>query len=255
MGLYRDTGIVLRDYKLGEADRIVVLLTSEHGKVRAVAKGVRKTKSRFGARLEPMSHVRLLLYRSRSNDPSALDIVSQAESVEPLSPMLAKSAKGVPDPAKYDEGLLFEPKWDGFRCIVFRDGDEVELGSRNERPLARYFPELVAARKPDGLELAVRAERGDRSRSPAQVGRLRGGAADVSEVCELPEGCQERRGRHPLSAPGAGGAACGAGLDSVGNFALTQSPMPPVRTMARDPRRSSSNATRSLTSSSGSESA
>ena len=65
----------------------------------------------------------------------------------PLSPMLAKSAKGIPDPAKYDDGLLFEPKWDGFRCIVFRDGDEVELGSRNERPLTRYFPEVVEAVK------------------------------------------------------------------------------------------------------------
>src|SRR5262245_31414064 len=61
--------------------------------------------------------------------------------------MLAKSAKGVPDPAKYEAGLLFEPKWDGFRCIVFRDGDEVELGSRNERPLTRYFPEIVEAVK------------------------------------------------------------------------------------------------------------
>ena len=82
--LYRDTGVVLRTYKLGEADRIVVLLTEEHGKVRAVAKGVRKTMSKFGARLEPMSHVRLQLYRGRE-----LDIVSQAESVEPLAPMLA----------------------------------------------------------------------------------------------------------------------------------------------------------------------
>ncbi len=84
--LYRDTGVVLRTYKLGEADRIVVLLTEEHGKVRAVAKGVRKTTSKFGARLEPMSHVRLLLYRGREG---GLDIVSQAESVEPLSPLLA----------------------------------------------------------------------------------------------------------------------------------------------------------------------
>jgi DNA repair protein RecO (recombination protein O) len=87
--LYRDTAVVLRTYKLGEADRIVVLLTAGNGKVRAVAKGVRKTMSRFGARLEPMSHVRLLLYRGRSSDSSALDIVSQAESVEPLAPLLA----------------------------------------------------------------------------------------------------------------------------------------------------------------------
>jgi DNA repair protein RecO (recombination protein O) len=82
--LYRDEGVVLRTYKLGESDRIVVIMTAHHGKVRAVAKGVRKTKSKFGARLEPMSHVRLLLYRGRE-----LDIVSQAESVEPLSPLLS----------------------------------------------------------------------------------------------------------------------------------------------------------------------
>ncbi len=81
--LYRDTAVVLRPYKLGEADRIVVLLTEEHGKIRAVAKGVRKTGSKFGARLEPMSHVRLLLSQGRE-----LDIVSQAESVETLAPML-----------------------------------------------------------------------------------------------------------------------------------------------------------------------
>jgi ATP-dependent DNA ligase len=63
----------------------------------------------------------------------------------PVQPMLAKSVKDVPDPAKFDGGLSFEPKWDGFRCIVFRDGDEVELTSRNTKPLTRYFPEVVAA--------------------------------------------------------------------------------------------------------------
>src|SRR5918997_506442 len=62
----------------------------------------------------------------------------------PLLPMLAKSVSGVPDPAKFG-GLSFEPKWDGFRCIVFRDGDEVELASRNTKPLTRYFPEVVTA--------------------------------------------------------------------------------------------------------------
>ena len=77
MGLYRDQGIVLRTWRLGEADRIVNLLTERHGKVRAVVKGVRKTKSRFGARLEPMVHVSLLLYEGRE-----LDIVTQAEALE-----------------------------------------------------------------------------------------------------------------------------------------------------------------------------
>lgn len=62
----------------------------------------------------------------------------------PVLPMLAKSVKGIPDPEKFG-GLSFEPKWDGFRCLVFRDGDEVELASRNTKPLTRYFPEVVAA--------------------------------------------------------------------------------------------------------------
>ncbi len=61
----------------------------------------------------------------------------------PVQPMLAKSVKGVPR----DGGYSFEPKWDGFRCLVFRDGDEVELTSRNTKPLTRYFPEVVAAIK------------------------------------------------------------------------------------------------------------
>src|SRR5881409_2267651 len=59
----------------------------------------------------------------------------------PVSPMLAKLARELPEAG----GVLYEPKWDGFRCVVFKDGDEVELGSRNERPLTRYFPEVVEA--------------------------------------------------------------------------------------------------------------
>ncbi|WP_224391743.1 ATP-dependent DNA ligase [Pseudonocardia sp. ICBG1293] len=59
----------------------------------------------------------------------------------PVKPMLARPAPSVP------EGRLYEPKWDGFRSIVFRDGDEVEIGSRNEKPMTRYFPEVVAAVK------------------------------------------------------------------------------------------------------------
>ena len=77
MALYRDTGVVLRTYKLAESDRIVVALTSGRGKVRAVAKGVRRTGSRLGGRLEPASHVELLLYEGRE-----LDVVSQADVVE-----------------------------------------------------------------------------------------------------------------------------------------------------------------------------
>jgi DNA repair protein RecO (recombination protein O) len=77
VALYREQGIVLRTHKLGEADRIVTLLTAGRGKVRAVAKGVRRTKSRFGARLEPTSHAALLLYEGRQ-----LDTITQAESID-----------------------------------------------------------------------------------------------------------------------------------------------------------------------------
>jgi len=74
--LYRDEAVVLRTHKLGEADRIVTLLTRSHGRVRGVARGVRKTTSRIGARLEPFSHVDVQLYEGRS-----LDTVTQVESI------------------------------------------------------------------------------------------------------------------------------------------------------------------------------
>src|SRR6516162_9840869 len=77
MSLYRDQGVVLRTIKLGETDRIVTILTQGHGKVRAVAKGVRKPGSRFGARLEPTSHVALQCYRGRE-----LDVVTQVETID-----------------------------------------------------------------------------------------------------------------------------------------------------------------------------
>ena len=76
MSVYRDTAVVLRNYKLGESDRIIVMMTAEHGKIRAVAKGVRKTRSKFGARLEPLSHIDVQLYKGRN-----LDIVNQVELI------------------------------------------------------------------------------------------------------------------------------------------------------------------------------
>jgi DNA repair protein RecO (recombination protein O) len=82
--LYRDDGIVLRTQKLGEADRIITILGRTSGRVRAVAKGVRRTKSRFGARLEPFTHVDLMLHTGRS-----LDIITQAEVIRPYGSPLA----------------------------------------------------------------------------------------------------------------------------------------------------------------------
>lgn len=79
MPLYKDQGIVLGAVKLAEADKIVSILTQGSGKIRAVAKGIRRTSSRFGARLEPFTHVSVMLYRGRN-----LDTVTQAEIINPF---------------------------------------------------------------------------------------------------------------------------------------------------------------------------
>ncbi len=84
MPTYRDEAIVLRTHKLGEADRIVTMLTREHGKVRAVAKGVRRTSSRIGARMEPFMVADVQLYEGRN-----LDIVNQVETIQPFARAIA----------------------------------------------------------------------------------------------------------------------------------------------------------------------
>jgi len=84
VALYRDEGVVLRVQKLGEADRIVIVLTRVHGRVRAVAKGVRRTRSRFGASVEPFSHVDLQLWQGRGG----LDVVTQAEGLRSYGQVL-----------------------------------------------------------------------------------------------------------------------------------------------------------------------
>lgn len=85
MPLYRDAGVVLRTHKLGEADRIITVLTRGRGKIRTVAKGVRRTRSRFGARLEPGMHVDLQCYEGRN-----LDTVTQAETLDAWGDVAAR---------------------------------------------------------------------------------------------------------------------------------------------------------------------
>lgn len=77
MAIRNDQGIVLRGYPFGDADRVVVLLSPNQGKIRAVAKGVRKTTSRFGGRLEPFNHVDVVLYEGRN-----LDTITQVSAIE-----------------------------------------------------------------------------------------------------------------------------------------------------------------------------
>ncbi len=78
VGLYRDNAVVLRTWKLGESDRIVSLMTQQNGKVRCVAKGVRKTRSRFGSRVEPTNHLQVQLYRGKGE----LHTLTQVESID-----------------------------------------------------------------------------------------------------------------------------------------------------------------------------
>ncbi|PKQ22192.1 MAG: DNA repair protein RecO [Actinobacteria bacterium HGW-Actinobacteria-5] len=84
MPTYRDEAVVLRTHKLGEADRIITMLSRQHGKIRAVARGVRRTSSKFGARLEPFSHVDLQFATGRT-----LDVITQAVTLHPYSEPLA----------------------------------------------------------------------------------------------------------------------------------------------------------------------
>lgn len=93
--LYRDEAIVLRTHKLGEADRIITLLTRERGRVRAVARGVRKTTSRWGSRLEPFTHVDLQLAEGRT-----LDVITQADTLTPFNSRLGA------DYARYTSGSV-----------------------------------------------------------------------------------------------------------------------------------------------------
>ncbi|ACU35207.1 DNA repair protein RecO [Actinosynnema pretiosum subsp. pretiosum] len=113
--LYRDTGVVLRVQKLGEADRIITLLTQRHGKLRAVAKGVRRTSSRFGARLEPFGHVDAQFHPGRT-----LDVITQVETIDAFGVVL------VDDYQRYTAG-----------CAVLETADR--LTSEEGAPALRLY--------------------------------------------------------------------------------------------------------------------
>ncbi|CAB4730758.1 MAG: DNA repair protein RecO [Actinobacteria bacterium] len=135
MPLYRDEAIVLRTHKLGEADRIITLLTRHHGRVRAVAKGVRRTSSKFGSRLEPFTHVDLQLAEGRN-----LDTITQAETLTPFS-----SGLGL-DYERYTAGT-----------VMLETAER--LASEEREPSLQQFLLLVG-----GLRVLVAGERG-----PGQV--------------------------------------------------------------------------------------
>jgi recombinational DNA repair protein (RecF pathway) len=102
---YRDDGVVLRTQKLGEADRIITILTRHSGRVRAVARGVRRTKSRFGARLEPFTHVDVMIYPGRT-----LDVITQAEVIRAYgTPLAADYPKYTAGTAMLETAERFTP--------------------------------------------------------------------------------------------------------------------------------------------------
>lgn len=123
--LYRDTGVVLRVQKLGEADRIVTLLTRRYGKIRAVAKGVRRTRSRWGARLEPFNHVDVQCYTGRS-----LDVITQCQTLD------AFGSGVVSDYSRYTAG-----------CAMLETADRLvsEEGSGHSGETLRVYLLLVGA--------------------------------------------------------------------------------------------------------------
>jgi len=135
---YRDDGVVLRTQKLGEADRIVTLLTRQNGRVRAVAKGVRRTKSRFGARLEPFTHVDVMVHPGRS-----LDVVTQAEVIRPYGAPL------VGDYPRYTAGTAMLETAERFTPM-------------EKEPALRQFLLLIGG-------LRTLSETGDEAREPRLV--------------------------------------------------------------------------------------
>jgi DNA repair protein RecO (recombination protein O) len=176
VALYREQGIVLRTYKLGETDRIVHLLTQGQGKVRAVAKGVRRPGSRLGGRLEPFSHVDLQLYRGRD-----LDIVTQAELISPFAGVRAD--------------------WVRSACA----STMVEAADQLAQPEERSNPLFLLLLS--GLRALARAPRHPALTLDAYLLRLVGVAGygvslDACACCGLP-------GAHPVFSIAAGGALCG----------------------------------------------
>jgi DNA repair protein RecO (recombination protein O) len=143
---YRDDAVVLRTQKLGEADRIITLLTRHNGRVRAVARGVRRTKSRFGARLEPFTHVDVMIHNGRS-----LDSITQAEVIRSYgAPLVSDYPKYTAGTAMLETAERFTPveKEPALRQFLLLVGglralvDAVEPGAEPE-PAAEPAPGAV----------------------------------------------------------------------------------------------------------------
>jgi DNA repair protein RecO (recombination protein O) len=178
---YRDEAVVLRTHKLGEADRIITLLTRRHGKVRAVARGVRRTSSKFGGRLEPCSHVDLEIASGRT-----LDTITQAVTLHPFS-----------EPLRADYRLFTTAQ------VMTEAADRVV--SEDHQPALRQHLLLVGALRTltagtgDGPRPAAMIMDSYLLRAVALAGY--GASLDVCAACGTP-------GPHEAFSSTAGGAVC-----------------------------------------------
>jgi DNA repair protein RecO (recombination protein O) len=142
---YRDDGVVLRTQKLGEADRIITILTRHNGRVRAVARGIRRTKSRFGGRLEPFTHVDVMIHAGRS-----LDVITQAEVIRAYGTPL------VTDYPKYTAGTAMLETAERFTPV-------------EKEPAIRQFLLLIGGLRAlgDAIDPGPQAEAGADAADPA----------------------------------------------------------------------------------------
>jgi DNA repair protein RecO (recombination protein O) len=218
--LYRDDGIVLRTQKLGEADRIITILGRTSGRIRAVAKGVRRTKSRFGARLEPFTHVDLMLHTGRS-----LDIITQAEVIRPYgSPLAGDYPRYTAGVAMLETAERFTPveKEPALRQLLLLIGGLRALGDAEHAPglvldafllrslaVAGYAPALQECARCGAPESGT-PERGARGSGPPDSGPPDSGAPDSGAPDSgASEGGVLRSGRRlPAFAVAAGGMVC-----------------------------------------------
>ena len=153
---YRDDGVVLRTHKLGEADRIITLLTRHNGRVRAVAKGVRRTKSRWGARLEPFTHVDVMVHSGRS-----LDVITQAEVIRAYGkPLVSNYPKYTAGVAMLETAERFTPveKEPAIRQFLLLIGGLRALGDAIEPSLADTDDPAADVPGGDGTGDALAAE-------------------------------------------------------------------------------------------------
>ena len=181
MSLYRDEAVVLRTWKLGEADRIVSLHTLARGKVRGVAKGVRRTRSKFGARLEPACHVAVQLYRGRSE----LQPITQVEILDRFTGLRATPERFAQASAMLEavEQITPDGEADADRHVMLVRALATLDGNDSPLVVAGFFLKLLAG---DGVQPEL-----DRCVSCGLTERLE--AIDVRHGGVLCRGCRQGR--------------------------------------------------------------